>query len=76
MNTDRNEDDAKLVVDAMGLKYATLRAEGIPQKYGVQGFPTLILIDRDGKVSDVHVGYSPTLRADLAEEIEGLLPPK
>ena len=76
MNTDRNEADAKFVVDAMGLKYATLRAEGIPEKYGVQGFPTLILIDREGKVRDMHVGYSPTLRADLAKAIEGLLPPK
>jgi len=75
-NTDRNEADAKFVVDAMGLKYATLRAEGIPEKYGVQGFPTLILIDSEGKVRDVHVGYSPTLRADLTREIEGLLPPK
>ncbi len=60
----------------MGLKYATLRAQGIPEKYGVQGFPTLILIDREGKVRDMHVGYSPTLRADLAKAIEGLLPPK
>ncbi len=76
MNTDANEADAKLVVDVMGLKYATLRAQGIPEKYGVQGFPTLILIDREGKVSDVHVGYSPTLRADLAKAIEGLLPTK
>ena len=60
----------------MGLKYATLRAEGIPEKYGVQGFPTLILIDPEGKVRDVHVGYSPTLRIDVAKAIEGLLPKK
>ncbi len=76
MNTDRNETDAQFVIDAMGLKYATLRAQGIPEKYGVQAFPTLILIDREGKVRDMHVGYSPTLRADLAKAIEGLLPPK
>ena len=76
MNTDRNEADAKLVVDAMGLKYATLRAEGIPEKYGVQGFPTLILIDSEGVVRDVHVGYSPTLKVELTKEIEGLLPRK
>ena len=71
MNTDRNEADAKFVADAMGLKYATLRAEGIPEKYGVQGFPTLILIDPEGTVRDVHVGYSPTLRADLAKDDRG-----
>jgi peroxiredoxin len=76
MNTDRNEADAKFVSDAMGLKYATLRAEGIPEKYGVQGFPTLILIDPEGTVRDVHVGYSPTLQADVAKVIEGLLPRK
>ena len=74
MNTDRKEDDAKFVSDAMGLKYATLRAEGIPAKYGVQGFPTLIIIDPEGKVRDVHVGYSPTLQAEVAKTIEGLLP--
>ncbi len=74
MNTDANEADAKFVIDAMGLKYATLRAKGIPEKYGVQGFPTLILIDPEGKVRDVHVGYSPTLHAVVAKAIEGLLP--
>ena len=76
MNTDRKEEDARFVVEAMGLRYGTLRAEGIPEKYGVQGFPTLILIDPEGKVRDVHVGYSPTLRAEVAKTIEGLLPPK
>ena len=74
MNTDSNEDDAKFVIDAMGLKYGTLRAKGVPEKYGVQGFPTLIIIDGEGKVRDVHVGYSPTLRTDVAKVIEGLLP--
>ena len=74
MNTDRVEADARFVSDAMGLKYATLRAEGIPEKYGVQGFPTLIVIDPEGKVRDVHVGYSPTLRTDLERTIERLLP--
>jgi thiol-disulfide isomerase/thioredoxin len=73
MNTDRDEADAKFVCDAMGLKYATLRAEGIPEKYGVQGFPTLILIDPQGTVRDLHFGYSPTLQTDVAKSIEKLL---
>ena len=59
----------------MGLRYAKmLCAKGIPEKYGVQVFPTLIVIDGEGKVRDVHVGNSPTLRADVAKVIEGLLP--
>ncbi len=74
MNTDEDEADAKFVIEAMGLKYGTLRAKGIPEKYGVQGFPTLVVIDGEGTVRDAHVGYSPTLKADVAKVIEGLLP--
>src|SRR5439155_1184551 len=46
MNTDQDEKDARFVIDAMGLKYPTIKATGIPEKYGVQGFPTLIVIDQ------------------------------
>lgn len=73
MNTDKDEQDARFVVDAMGLNYPTLKAEGLPEKYKVRGFPTLIIIDRDGKVADVHVGYSPTLREEVSEIVKGLL---
>jgi peroxiredoxin len=76
MNTDQVKEDAQFVIDAMGLKYETLRADGIPEKYGVQGFPTLIIIDPEGVVRDVHVGYSATLQDEVARTIEGLLPAK
>jgi peroxiredoxin len=73
MNTDRNEADARFVVEKMELRYPTLKAEGLPQKFGVQGFPTLIVIDKQGIVRDVHVGYSPTLRLDVGRTIQHLL---
>ncbi len=73
MNTDAKEADARFVAEAMGLKYMTLRARGIAEKYGVQGFPTVILIDPDGVVRDIQAGYSPTLGADLGRAIEGIL---
>lgn len=73
MNTDRKPEDARFVVDAMHLNYPVLKAEGLPEKYKVRGFPTLIVIDSEGKVADVHVGYSPTLREDVGKTIEGLL---
>jgi thiol-disulfide isomerase/thioredoxin len=73
MNTDREEKDAKFVIDTMGLKYPTIKAEGIPEKYGVQGFPTLIIIDQDGVVRDVHVGYSRDLRAQVSKKVDELL---
>jgi peroxiredoxin len=76
MNTDRNEADAKLVIEKMALKYPTLKAEGQPERFGVQGFPTLIVIDQQGRVHDIHVGYSPTLREDVGKQIRELLASK
>lgn len=76
MNTDSKQEDAEFVVEKMGLNYPNLKATGIPEKYGIQGFPTLVIIDQEGKVHDLHVGYSKTLRKEVAEEIEGLLKEK
>ena len=73
MNTDSEEKDAKFVVDEMKLNYPVLKAEGLPEKYHVRGFPTLIIVDQTGKVADVHVGYSPTLREDVAKAVKRLL---
>jgi len=73
MNTDREEKDARFVVDKLKLNYSTLKAKGLPQKYSVQGFPTVIIIDQNGVVRGRHVGYSPTLREELIKKIDGLL---
>ncbi|WP_165072747.1 TlpA family protein disulfide reductase [Paludisphaera rhizosphaerae] len=75
MNTDPVEADAKLVADVMSLKYGTIRIDkDLPGKYGVHGFPTLIVIGPDGQVRDVHVGYSKNLQQTLTKSIEALLP--
>ena len=76
MNTDRKEEDAKFVVEKMGLNYRSLKAAGLPEKYKVQGFPTLLIIDPKGVVRDIHVGYSPTLKKEVVRSVERLLPAK
>jgi thiol-disulfide isomerase/thioredoxin len=76
MNTDQKEEDARFVIDKMPIKYPTLKGEGLPQKFGVQGFPTLIIIDQQGKVHDIHVGYSPNLREEVGKVIRELLAKK
>ena len=73
MNTDGNVDDAKFVVDKLGLAYPNLKAEGLPEKFKVSGFPTMILIDQQGIIRDVQPGWTPTLRADFIAEIDQLL---
>jgi thiol-disulfide isomerase/thioredoxin len=73
MNTDEREADARFVVDTLGVDVPTLKAKGLPEKYNVTSFPTLLVLDQQGIIRDVHVGYSPTLANDVAESIEGLL---
>ena len=43
----------------------------VGNKYGVQGIPTLVLIDKKGAVQWISVGYSPT-EDDLKNQIERL----
>ncbi|MFO1095876.1 MAG: TlpA disulfide reductase family protein [Planctomycetaceae bacterium] len=45
MNTDQDEADAQLVIEKMRLRYPNVKAEGIPEKYGIRGFPTLVILD-------------------------------
>jgi peroxiredoxin len=73
MKTDHDEKDAKFVVDELSLNYPVLKAEGVPEKYSVRDFPTLIIVDQDGRVADIHVGYSPTLRAEVTKSVQKLL---
>lgn len=76
MNIDRDPTDAEFVIEKMGLNYPNIKAHGIPQKYGVRGYPTLIVIDQNGIVQRFHVGYSPELRDDVIRTVEELLKPK
>ncbi len=75
-SNDPVEDDARFVAKTMGLAYPVLLSRDLPGKYGVQGFPTLVIIDRDGKVADVHVGYSPRLFDEVRASIDRLLDAK
>jgi thiol-disulfide isomerase/thioredoxin len=73
MNTDQKEDDAQFVIEKMGLTYPNLKATGLPEKNKVTGFPTLLILDQEGVIRDIHVGYSPTLREEVIQSVERLL---
>ncbi|MGN6366802.1 MAG: peroxiredoxin family protein [Phycisphaerae bacterium] len=74
MNIDHDEKDAQFVIDKMALNYDSLKTpDDVPAKFGVRGYPTLIVIDQKGIVRKMHVGYSPELREELSELLNGLL---
>ncbi len=41
--------------------------------YGIRSFPTLMLINKDGKIAKIHQGYAPGMEKSIAEEIDALL---
>lgn len=73
MNTDRDPKDAQFVVGKLKLPYPIVKAEALPAKYMIPGFPTLLVIDQKGFIRDMYVGYSPTLGKDVSALIESLL---
>ena len=63
----------RFVAREMQLEYPVLRSEDLPAKYAVQGFPTLIVVDQQGNVADIHVGYSPALYEQVTAAVDRLL---
>ncbi len=75
MNTDEDQADARYVVEKLGITYPVLRstheiAGGYERSFG---FPTLVIVDREGRVRDVHIGYSDTLGEDVIKTVQRLL---
>mgnify|MGYP001954819145 CR=1 FL=1 len=48
-------------------------ARGIAQRYNIEGYPTHLLIDREGKVQYYNKGYNGAVVSILDKKIEGLL---
>lgn len=73
MNKDKDEADARFVIENMKLDYPNLKASAIAEDYGIKAYPFLLVIDQKGIIRDVHIGYSPGLFDALRERVEGLL---
>jgi hypothetical protein len=76
MNIDRDPADARFVVERLGITYSVLRADSDEERgypAACFGYPTLLILDKDGVVRDLHVGYSATLREDVTRSIDALL---
>jgi thiol-disulfide isomerase/thioredoxin len=80
MNGDHKLEDAQAVVDRLKLKHVSLRDgeddDAISKKYGIHGWPTVIVLDGQGVIRHAHVGYSPAMRKLLGDKIRALLAEK
>lgn len=76
ISTDQNRAVVKPFIDRNKYEMKVLYNDGTDQAYGVTGIPSLVLIDRDGKIQFKHVGFGGDGEAfvsSLSEEIDGLL---
>jgi thiol-disulfide isomerase/thioredoxin len=73
MNIDRDTVDARFVADKLRLGYTNVLARDEYKKYGVQGFPTVYVLDRRGIIRDILVGYSPDVGSKLRTAVDRLL---
>jgi peroxiredoxin len=68
--------DAQFVIEKAQLNYPTLRDEKQAIRISFQtpsSYPTMIVVDAQGNVRHVHLGYSPTLRQEIGGVIRDLL---
>lgn len=78
MNLDQDEEDARFVIAKLGIKYPNLKISFGKTIYGMTGgriraYPTLLILDRSGRVRDIHEGYAPDLGIKVSETIDRLL---
>jgi thioredoxin-related protein len=45
----------------------------VAEQFGVEGMPSSVFVDREGKVRYVHRGYKPGDEAEYAEMIRSLV---
>jgi peroxiredoxin len=77
MNVDENEADAIFMAKTLELAYPTLRAKSLEESFGMEdfGYPTLFIIDQQGVIRSLRIGYSATLAEEVIAEVDKLLGP-
>lgn len=75
VNQQETVDDIEQFVEEHGITFPQVLDEmgTVGNSYQVSGIPQTVLIDADGIVQAVHVGYSPRLGATLNKQIETVL---
>lgn len=73
-NNDKTGANAKKYRDQHKYTYLfTYNNDDLAKAWNVEGIPTMILLDKQGKVSKVFVGFDPSLEKQLSAAIEPLL---
>ncbi len=65
---DPMKDEMATFLSKRGITYTVLFSDNkLSETYRVHAFPTLFILDRDGKIVKIHTGFSKTMEDDLEE---------
>jgi peroxiredoxin len=75
VNVEQNSDDAESLLKDVPVSFPILfdTENKISKLYGVKGMPSTVLVDRDGKIRYVHMGYQPGVEAEYQTQIRALI---
>jgi peroxiredoxin len=75
MSVDKGgEETVRKFVQAMGVPYPiVLTPDDLARRYGVTGIPALFLIDKQGKIRERFVGFSPSMMKQAESALKDLL---
>lgn len=73
VNNDSEDANARHVIEAFELTYPSIRNGDISKSYGVNTWPTLIVLDQTGRVALFHSGNSANLVDEVSQTVDDLL---
>jgi peroxiredoxin len=75
VNVEQNSDDAKSLLKDVTVTFPVLfdTENKISKLYDIKGMPSTVLVDRDGNIRYVHMGYKPGVEAEYQTQIRALI---
>ncbi len=73
LREDKSTVEGYLKSTGLDLTVAMDKKGSVAGKYGVGGIPHTVIIGKDGKVRDVHIGFSPSLGEELTAMLNKLI---
>ena len=73
LREDKSTVEGYLTSTGLDLAVAMDKRGSVAGKYGVGGIPHTVIIGKDGKVRDVHIGFSNALREELTSMLNKLV---
>jgi peroxiredoxin len=75
VNVEENSDNAKSLLKDIHVTFPVLfdNKNTVSKLYNIKGMPSTILVDRDGNVRYLHMGYQPGFETEYQNQVRTLI---